>query len=284
MEAALQNSGLRSQALELPLEEVLPLASRNYPVIILLSRPRSHYAVLIGQSEAMAVIADPSAGTVAVELERLQPRYSGWAILPLLEDSLIPELSRRLKGFSDAAMQREAFISRSIGLAISESGTSAGGASEVRLLIGQSISLGQKTVLRAEVGSSPLARIELAAALPLAGARLEASLGVLMEDTGSGQEFYARLEGAAIRDPFAFFAGLDYSGNLESRIGMLFAANDTAAFEAGITAETPGEGSAFGEVRLMGGVRLAVGKTMLSILASTPLGGQVGELTVTLNF
>lgn len=281
MESALALAGIRSRPVQTSFEEILPLAARNYPIILLFSKPYSHYALAIGEREGMLVIADPSRGTVVVEMERLKPRYSGWSIIPLVEDAALTGTAQRMQSAAEFALKRQAFITKSLSLEITETLPSS---PAVRIALGQSISLGQRVVFRVGIGSSPLARLELAAAVPWAGASLEAGCGVLIEKAGSGPKPYARLEGDLIRDPFAFYAGIELSERLDSRVGILYAVNDMAAFEAGLSGELKlGDDLSWG-INLIGGVRLAVGKAFLTFRASSPLSEKRTCLLIALDF
>lgn len=288
MEKALLDSGIQSRPVELRLEELLPIARRNYPVIILLSKPAWHYVLLIGESSGTAVIADPSEGTIAHETARLSERFSGWAIVPLLDTDTARDLAARLEPASRAALRRVSIIRRRLDLEITGMRPDAGTSSRIRMSVSQSLSIGRGLRFMAEVSSLPFARLELGYGTEEMGISLEAFAGLLFESTRSGTphspQAYAKAAGAYTRDPFAYYLGITCSENLEGRAGLLYAVNDRTAFEAGLSMEAAYSGCRNWSLDMTGGIHMALGEMICSISASSPLEGSGGSVTVALNF
>ncbi len=288
MEKALLDSGIQSHPIELRLEELLPIARRNYPVVMLLSKPAWHYVLLIGESSGMAVIADPSEGTIAQETARLSERFSGWAIVPLLGIETARDLAAKLGTASRAALGRSSIIRRRLDLEITGTGPDAGTSSRIRMSVSQSLSIGRGLRLMAEVSSLPFARLELGYGTEKMGISLEAFAGMLFETTRGGTihgpQVYAKAAGAYTRDPFAYYLGITCSENLEGRAGFIYAVNDRTAFEAGLCVNAAYSGRRDWSLDMTGGIHIALGAIICSISACSPLEGSEGSVTVALNF
>ncbi len=288
MEKVLLDSGIKSHPVERGLEELLPIARRNYPVILLLSKPAWHYVLLIGEDSGMAVIADPSEGTIAQVTTRIGERYSGWAIVPLLSVDTAKDLAAKLGAASTIAFGRVSLIRRKLDLEITASNPYAETGSRFRMNISQSLSIGRILMLKAEVSSLPFARLELGCAMEDRGISLETCVGTLFEsprvDRVPGPQSYAKALGSYTRDPFAYYLGINFSESLEGSAGLIYAVNDKAAFEACIRMHTEGVKMADWKLVVAGGVHVALGDTVCSISANSSLEGSGGSITVALNF